>query len=248
MFRNILSSRAIFAGLVFFVLVVGGSLLYSWHVHRTTEAEVAETQRKVQPLENKNETRSAEDTTDTSTVDFELAETPPETDDLQVSDDTEVSLINEASEFTNVVDAFLPDDFVSEDTEMIEESNEYPEVPPDFPFSVVWTVPEEQRAQIPPVLFEELELMSLVMIKLWNEGDRDFAGAFMSNGRVYPTYPDVAYVKWEETEEPGERRISEVSTVHGSISEQLLNGVIPPGIEIVDQDTSGIDPHAFLSQ
>ena len=61
MFRDILSgSRAIFIGLVFFVLVVGGSLLYSWHVHRTTDAEVAETQRKTQALENKDETRTAQ--------------------------------------------------------------------------------------------------------------------------------------------------------------------------------------------
>ena len=51
MFRDMFSgSRAIFIGVVFFVLVVGGSLLYSWHVHRTTDAELAETRRKVQPL------------------------------------------------------------------------------------------------------------------------------------------------------------------------------------------------------
>ena len=51
MFRDMLSgSRAILVGLVFFVLVVGGSLLYSWHAHRTTDAELAETQRKVQPF------------------------------------------------------------------------------------------------------------------------------------------------------------------------------------------------------
>ena len=55
-------------------------------------------------------------------------------------------------------------------------------------------------------------------------------------------------MKWEEAEEPGEWRITEVSTVDSSIADQLLNGVIPPGIEIVDQDASGIDPYAFLSQ
>ena len=42
MFRDMLSgSRALLVGLIFFVLVVGGSLLYSWHVHRTTETELA---------------------------------------------------------------------------------------------------------------------------------------------------------------------------------------------------------------
>lgn len=41
MLGNLLSSRAIQAGLIFFALVVSGSLLYSWHVHRTTESELA---------------------------------------------------------------------------------------------------------------------------------------------------------------------------------------------------------------
>ena len=59
MFRDILSgSRAIFLGLVFFVLVVGRSLLYSWHVHRTTEAESLRTD-VVSERENRNETRTA---------------------------------------------------------------------------------------------------------------------------------------------------------------------------------------------
>ena len=58
----------------------------------------------------------------------------------------------------------------------------------------------------------------------------------------------LPYVKSEAAEEPGEQCISEVSTVHSSVSARLLNGVIPPGIEIVDQDSSGIDPYQFLSQ
>lgn len=120
------------------------------------------------------------------------------------------------------------------------------EFPSHFHF-LIWEVPEEQRAEIPPELFEELKVLSLVMIQLWNEGDQDFTGAFMANGQVYPTYPDVAYVKWEEAEEPGEWRITEVSTVDSSIADQLLNGVIPPGIEIVDQDASGIDLYKYLS-
>ena len=47
MFGDLLSRRMIQAGLVFFVLVVGSSLLYSWHVHRTTEAELARHNRLV---------------------------------------------------------------------------------------------------------------------------------------------------------------------------------------------------------
>lgn len=58
MFRGLLSSRLIQVGLIFFLVVVGGSLLYSWHVHRTTEAEFAWTKRAVQTIQQKNETRT----------------------------------------------------------------------------------------------------------------------------------------------------------------------------------------------
>ena len=39
MFWDILSSRGLIAGFVFFVMIVSGSLLYSWHVRRASEAE-----------------------------------------------------------------------------------------------------------------------------------------------------------------------------------------------------------------
>lgn len=56
MLRSILSgSRAIFTGVVFFVLVVAGTQLYSWHFHRQSEAELRWTQ---QQLEN-NKVRTA---------------------------------------------------------------------------------------------------------------------------------------------------------------------------------------------
>ncbi|MCY3550913.1 MAG: hypothetical protein OXH39_10690 [Candidatus Poribacteria bacterium] len=136
--------------------------------------------------------------------------------------------------------------FLEEDSEL--NDNDYPEVPVGFPFIVVWETPQEHLDQMPSELFEELELMGLVMIKLWNEGDQNFAGAFMSDGKVYPTYSDVAYVKWDKSGDSGEWTINEVITVDDSVSDQLLNGVFPPGVEIIDQDSAGINPHSFLSQ
>ena len=61
MFRGLLSSRLIQIGLVFFVVVVGGSLLYSWQTRRATVAEFTRTD--VVP----HEKRSEQDTIDTST-------------------------------------------------------------------------------------------------------------------------------------------------------------------------------------
>ena len=56
MFRNILSSRLIQVGLVFFVLIVGGSLLYNWHVQRTTKAELARTDVVLQDVNRDDST------------------------------------------------------------------------------------------------------------------------------------------------------------------------------------------------
>ncbi|MYK18165.1 hypothetical protein F4055_08360 [Candidatus Poribacteria bacterium] len=169
----------------------------------------------------------------------------PHTDDAIES--TETALLLDELFFSEILDETEGETIVTEDAEIVEDDG-YPEVPPDFPFSVVWKVPEAQRAEIPTRLFEELELMSKVMIKLWNEGDQGFSGAFMADGKVYPTYPDVAYVKWVQSEASGEWYINDVSTVHSYVSDQLLDGIMPPGIEIVDQDSAGIDPYAFLSQ
>lgn len=40
MLQDLLSSRWLQFGLVFFVLVIGGSLLYSWYTLRTTESDL----------------------------------------------------------------------------------------------------------------------------------------------------------------------------------------------------------------
>ena len=171
MFRDILSgSQAIFIGLVFFVLVVGGSLLYSWHVHRTTDAELARTDAVLQHV-NRNETRAAEDTVDISIVDFEQAGTDLETDASQVSDDQGVSPIDETSETLDMADAFLPDDLVSEE-ELAEDMpvspygfGLYPEVPDGFPenFRPVWTWSEEKRQDFSGS-FRNMELIHRVLV------------------------------------------------------------------------------------
>ncbi len=45
---------------LFFELMAAGSLLYSWHARRTTEAKLEPTNSAVQTFENKNKTRMAQ--------------------------------------------------------------------------------------------------------------------------------------------------------------------------------------------
>ena len=95
MFRDLLSSRLIQAGLAFFVLVVSGSLLYSWHVHRTTQRELVQTRQTVQQLGNETHTPEEAIKADigdfTDKADFEQAKTPyvsgdPNTRPIQATD------------------------------------------------------------------------------------------------------------------------------------------------------------------
>ena len=260
MFRDIfLNSRALVVGLVFFVLVVGGSLLYSWHVHRMTDAELTETQRKVQPLKNDKGARTTANTSDTSTVNFEHAETPLETDDSQISDDTGVSPIDETSEVLDMADAFLPDDFVSEE-EIAEDVpvspfgfGEYPEVPADYVAGnglPIWY--EHNFGNRPDKATHErnVELIDRVLITLWKEG-KGVIGGFYRYGKVYPFYSKTAYVKYYESihDEGYSAGLTVMESSDFDLNltiEQLENGDIRAGYQIFKLDDSGIDPYTFL--
>jgi len=127
---------------------------------------------------------------------------------------------------------------------------ERPQVPPDFPFPVVWLHLKEKTVSIKKLT--QRELWGLVMVKKWNEGDRDFVGTTvdMDTGKVYLYYPNVVYVKWEDTQLPDgtlTKYVSEISGADSTITDQVSNGILPPGVLILDMDSSGIDPYEYLS-
>ena len=264
MFRDMLSgSRTILVGLVFFVLVVGGSLLYSWHVHRTTEAELAQSNALLRQHANKNETRTAADTVDTSIVGFEQAETPPGTDNSQRADDTSVSPIDETSEMLDMADAFLPNDLILEEeiTEDIPVSpygfGPYPEVPDGFSKIPPWFWSEEKRQNFSGSL-KDMELIYRVLIKLWNQGDRDWRGAKLDeqNGRVYPLYRNQIYVtRWIDVPVKGGKLVpfpaggsSGGDDWEPDIEAFVRSGGKLPGhIQFIDRDTAGYNPDDFLN-
>ena len=190
MLRDLLSSRLIQAGLVFFVLCVGGSLLYSWHVKRTTE--VSDLRKRRQPVESQPENTVPRNT---APVDFQTegsVDTSDESTDTQKLEST-AALENE-TETDDLADAFLPDDLVSEE----EVQSDFPEVPEGFPMTPLWNddrFPNYQKGDM-----QEHETLYRVLIKLWNQGDHEFINGVLdhNNGRVYPLYPDTLYVTWKE--------------------------------------------------
>ena len=124
---------------------------------------------------------------------------------------------------------------------------ERPQVPPDLPFPIVWLRYEKKAVSIDELT--ERELWGLVMVKKWNEGDRDFVGVSMNDGKVYLHYPNVVYVKWEDTQLPDgtiTKYASEISGGDSTITDQISEGILPPGVQVLDMDASGIDPFEYL--
>ena len=257
MFRHLLSSRTIQVGLIFFVVVITGSLLYSWHIGRTTEAELGQ-RNALLHRENQNETRTTQDTVDTSIVDFEQRETPSETDEAELmSDGMEALPVDEVPEPFDIADAFLPDDFISE-----EEPAEvpvspfgfgpYPEVPAGYAArhgQTVWQYP----GSLPLSNQRNIELIHRVMIASWNEGDTHFISATLKDGKVYLQYPNTMYVRYkvrERSDGTVRRYITRWSSGEHNQSaiDQILEGKIPTGVTLIDMDSEdvGIDPYTFL--
>ena len=147
-----------------------------------------------------------------------------------------------------MVDAFLPNDVVSE-----EESSEGPVSP--FGFGPYPELPEGWPSDIWPRSSPDHELMMRVRIKLIAQGI-NVLGARMNNGLVYPTIKNTVYVEWDE--EAGHRYISNLSGDPEAC--KRLNAIeeareneggfseadIPSEIKIVPFEEGGIDPYQFL--
>lgn len=145
------------------------------------------------------------------------------------------------------------------------EKGNFPEVPNGFPSDLtpVWIeFPNYQKGDM-----YEHEMIGRVLIKLWNQGDRDFVNGVYKhdNGRVYPLYSDVVYIEWGETvsDDPDEEvvrfprftlatheRSSDPDALGGLFTvEELTSGAYKnmyPSVNFVDYGSAGYDPGTFL--
>ena len=149
------------------------------------------------------------------------------------------ALSNETDDFA---EAFLPDDFVSEEEVPAEDVpvspfgfGPYPEVPADYPFNVDWDVPEP------------IELLTRVMIKSWTEGER-FIGGNIVNGKVLLNFPDTVYVRYKEIQGPDGAIVRIHSVVGGAdINIPAQGEDFPPGVQVLDYDLEALDPYEYLN-
>ena len=241
MLRDLLSSGWFQGGFAFFVLCVGGSLLYSWHVQLTTEAEFGKRPQPVVSLENKQETSTAP-------VDFQtegIVNTPDENTNTPMSDETEADTIDE-TEFADMADAFLPEDVVSEDALDPSKMSRfglgpYPEIPKE------WNViPNYWEFMVDSI---EDELLSRVTIKMHNEGTRSKYGSVgvSPTGQVIALERGSVLVEYE-IDKNGEKRIWRTLAHPDDLSQGIYTreSEIPSNLKIVTADEIAFDAYEYL--
>ena len=119
----------------------------------------------------------------------------------------------------------------------------YPEVPEGLPIGEFLETDNVQQ-----------ELIGRVLVKLWNEGDRAIGGGFYdaAQGKVYPYYPNVIYVKYEAefNEITGEYEtvIAQAGSSYDNFDavQAVASGDTPPGYRLIDMEDSGINPYEYL--
>ena len=241
MFGDLLSSRWFQGGLAFFMLCVGGSLLYSWHVHRTTENEFGKKPLAVESLKNKQ-------ATSTAPVDFQteaVGNTPDENTDTQKSNENEADTID-ATEFADIADAFLPDDDVSADALDPSKMSRfglgpYPEIPKEWNF-----VPNYWEFMVDSI---ETELLSRVTIKMKKEGTRSKYGSVgvSPTGQVIALERGSVLVEYE-IDENGEKRIWRTLAHPDDLSQGIYTreSEIPSNLKIVTAEEIAFDAYEYL--
>ena len=255
MLYNLLSNRWFQCGLLFFVIVVGGSLLYSWHVHRTTEIELAPYAKFLQEFKAQQERRATEavsvDNARETVGNLTEASTENRASDTDISEVTEV-FQNDAEQPSIVATNANPLDTFREAPEVVEVApygispygfGPFPAVPPDYPDQGVWS---KGRLQ---TMGPGHELISRVRIKLWDQGIHSLGGVYDNEyNLIYPIFDDVAYIKWAEKPDPdGNRYVERVLTSPATDdSYDLHRGGFPPHLTVYEFPDGGIDPHDFL--
>ena len=250
MFRDLLSSRLIQGGLVFFVLVAGISLLYSWRVRRSTEREMEPHTQFLQGIKQ-NKTLPAETVNaPTETESSSLVNTRDETTDTPMPDEFEEGT-KDANEFNDIVDAFLPEDFIAEEepAEEVEVSpygfGPYPEVPVGMPIDMF------------PAPSANHELMRRVRIKLLSQGI-NVTGTTMEDGLIYPVIKGIGYVQWASYWRPT-GKVTYISRFKGHPKDgarldairfkkgkALTKTDVPHDIKLMSFEEGAIDPYQFL--
>ena len=130
----------------------------------------------------------------------------------------------------------------------------YPDIPTGFPVTASWEFPSDM---FPTEIQRQGELVTRVLIKLYNEGDQNFIAGKWHNGKVYPIYPNTFYVEVNEgyIDIGGKKLKTDAVRVLGpsgthNIQKQLQKlipaGKTVPGVRVLEMQSHGINPYNYV--
>ena len=129
----------------------------------------------------------------------------------------------------------------------------FPGIPSDFPRQDVWEY-YWKLYDVDENAAKNYELINRVVIQLWKEGGRA-PGGVLKRGKVYPLDDNTAYITWKTAYGPNgevKRYISNLTTTpdiaHLYRDSHFRNGLIPPGVNVVEHSSGGYNPYNFANQ
>lgn len=240
MLRDIFTNKWILGGISFLILFAG--LCLFWYQHTTAQyREQSVDLDEIRQLDKQRTATTAKPTE--PAADAPAGSTTP----------TAEKLINET---TSVTDKIEPSKSQSDVPAEIAETKDvsvsphgfgpYPKVPSGYPGGEdpnFWTYDWPK----------DVELMHRVAMKLWEEG-KQVVGGTMSNGLVYPNYPNTLIVEWKTQKTLlGSRKVArkwqgspETESFLQSHRGPLYESDIPSWIKVIERKDAGIDPYEFL--
>ena len=124
--------------------------------------------------------------------------------------------------------------------------------PDGYPLMPYWDYPEDDQND----WSYEHKLIDHVLVKLWQQGTRDFIGGSIEHdtNRVRAHYLNTLYVEWEEVEHPDGSMVKIITRALGAgdVNWQQKGpfDLPPPGVHLIDINSTegkGIDPFTFLT-
>ena len=239
MSRDILTNKWVLSGVGFLIVLSVACVL--WYQHDTADERKAAAEAE-QLLRQSEITKKATDM-DSETeqaADVALVESEMQSAEKPIADTTR------NNDTTNI--ETNTDNSVTPTPKNVRTSphgfGAYPQIPEGSPIGDFLETDNVQQ-----------ELIGRVLVKLWNEGDRHTGGGIYDaeQGKVYPYYPNVIYVKYENEFNvitgKNETKVTEATSSpdNAAAVDAAVRGNVPSGYTLIDIDETGINPYEYLA-
>ena len=244
------------------ILFVIGSFLWSQNAEREMQEQLAETEKNIRQLEERNKeqpivvqqpTVKTEGSVEALSAVDNATDPVPESESTPSLEETDIGEVSESVSLIEATPIADTNDWRSGDYgESDYGFGPYPEIPPDYPeyMRPFWTTDADRTGHHERL--RPIELLARVRIKLWKQGQTDVKlDLEIPTQKIRIVTPGTVYVHYEETKLPnGTSRVVHFlggsDDLTGDVQAQIRLGKKPSGIRVLDYDSTGFDVYEFL--